>query len=760
MSTFDFDAFGNVEDLNLILCNPGCYIDQGRIHGAISSIPYVTDLEFTKKFNDISEINFRVHYAEDDNDDRNRVVGEIFNMIEEDRYVYVGNHTDGSGGIYDVFFKIVGCDYSCENGERCKDVKAMSRGCELMARNVPYIPSGLYKLCHIAPFKSNDFVLGIRNGYSAPITESDSVITLSDEYDENGLMHFDCAATITPQFGYKMYVCREGDEPVQSLDDIPWTSEAVTIDADTNITISLSRNDGDPIGHLDISTLDIVTSSSDIKRVTDSFIVEHLNTIMGILFEGSDWGYMIGDGYGDSVFQIQDVLDTRVRSFDGVDTTKSIYDFLMDDVQKAFECVFRMSEGYTHGESYRDGEYTYDKPYHNGAVHIELYDTLSTPTDDYIFISSDTFILSGRRSLESSNVYTAMRGYGGILKSQSVSVGSDGSVSGLGDGISSGGSSDDKFTIAAVNPIGGSVVYNFSRYYDWMTPSLKAAVISWDETVREKEEIYIGYSRDYYAAAYSSSEYQREIDMYNVQKDIYTRCLTNLGSIDSLAVVTTYNEELSKIGVEQLPINAQTTVASMENTINGRIAEIDSNIAAAELNKSIQDVVALSKKSLMDEINEECSFEHNFTKAQFGELVSYIKEAEYNDDFVAYSTDMDVDEQIDAVIETYRRTRNALDVASQPIYQYEIDIDGYMFVPEFNDMAIACTDVGKLIHVDIDGTGYQTLFITEAVYNFDDKTCRLALASTLVKSDVRSLFRSVFDSISDSYTTQYKLTAR
>lgn len=708
-----FDAFENVEDLTLILCNPGCYRSDGRLHRGISAIPYVSDVEFTKKYNGMSELAFRVTCVEQGITDRDRNVVDIFNKIEKNRYIYIdGNDED------DAFFRITECEYTCENGEMYKDVRALSREYDLTTRNIPYIPSGVYKLCHYAPLDGDDFVLGIRETYDGSITASTAAITTREP-----LMQFDVDTVITPSAYRKMFVCKQDRTPF-------WTNEPVLFEAGTSASISLAY---------DFVTQSELTNDS-IPPLAADFMSEELNTILGMLFHGTDWGYVVGNGFTSSMLAIQEVLDKRFRSFDDVDRSMSVYDFLMDKVQAAYECVFTFTEGVWHGEEVAG----VTKPYQSGIVHVDLYDTIGAPQDDYIFISQDTFVVSGRRTMGDADVYTAMRGSGGIIGSGAES------------------SSDDRFTIAPVNPLGGSVVYDFSRYYDWMSDSLRAAVTAWADLVSENEDSYIEHAKSYYRASYYSNEIQHVIDMYNIQKEIYLRCIANLQSTNTLANVPTYNQSLIEAGVEPLVIDDQTTVSSLEDAISDIISDIDDAIAEQQAAKAVPDATKAYESNAMNSIRALCSFEANFTQAQFNELVGYISEADYADDYVVYSLNMSIDDQILAMEEVYRRTKNALSTASQPIYQYTLDINGYMFVPDerFQSVALACTNVGKLIHVDIDGTGYQTLFITEVSYNYEDKTCSLTVASTLVKSDVRSLFRSVFDNISAAYTTQYRLTSR
>lgn len=721
----NFDAYENVEDLTLILCNPGCYISDGMLRRAVAAIPYVTDVEFIKKYNSMTELNFRVYCVEDGNEDRDRMAVEAFNLIEKNKYVHISGEYGYSD--MDAFFRITECNYTCDGDVKYKDVKALSRECELTTRNIPYIPSGVYKLAHKDILDQSEFVLGYRFSYMGDITTSTSCMTVRNRSDaekmvggKDGAIHFYHDTRITPSSDVKICVFAEDD--TQS-----WTSDPITVKAGTDATINVTYVDGRAI--------------SSVTDLMNEFVVEELDTILRLLFDGTDWDFSVNQtDYA--------ILNNKVRSFDGVSDSMSIYDFLIEKVQPAFECVFTFKEGSYHGEA----EYGYK--YQTGIAIVTMYDEAAdpvSPTDEHIFISNDTFVVSGSISAADSDVYTAMRGSGEILDS------STSSSSGFG---TSSTSSDKKFTIAAVNPTGTSIIYDFSRYYDWMSDDLKQACMDWADTIASNEEQYINSAKAYYGAAGDVNNIQLDIDMYNIQKDIYTKCKNNLESSQTLYSVPTYNEQLIAMGLDPLEYSMDTVISELSDEIDSRIAEIDAKIAALESQKSPYETIMNTNKAIMDGINEDCAMENNFTTQQFYELIGYINEAEYNDEFVAYSEEMPTSEQIDAVAETYRRTKNALKIASQPVYQYTLDINGYMFISSFREQALALTNVGKVIHVDIDGSGYQTLFITEMSYNFEDKSCSITVASTLVKSDIRSLFRSVFDNISSAYTTQYKLTSR
>lgn len=122
--------------------------------------------------------------------------------------------------------------------------------------------------------------------------------------------------------------------------------------------------------------------------------------------------------------------------------TNSLYSFLMDDIEKAYECIFdfdtenKLINAYTSEDVVKDTDISLS--FHNLIKNVKIEET-------------------------SKDVITCL------------------SIHGSGD-----------FSINEVNPLGTSNIYDFSYYLtsDWMTDSLIKAIKSWDKKVKDSEKTY------------------------------------------------------------------------------------------------------------------------------------------------------------------------------------------------------------------------------------------------------------------------------
>ena len=122
--------------------------------------------------------------------------------------------------------------------------------------------------------------------------------------------------------------------------------------------------------------------------------------------------------------------------------TNSLYSFLMDYIEKAYECIFDFD--------------TENKL-------ISTYTAEDVVKDTDISLSFHNLIKNVKIEETSKNVITCL------------------SIHGSGD-----------FSINEVNPLGTSNIYDFSYYLtsDWMTDSLIKAIKSWDKKVKDSEKTY------------------------------------------------------------------------------------------------------------------------------------------------------------------------------------------------------------------------------------------------------------------------------
>lgn len=128
------------------------------------------------------------------------------------------------------------------------------------------------------------------------------------------------------------------------------------------------------------------------------------------------------------------------RTFNVSDT--NIYNFLTNDVSKAFEAIFIFN--------------TFDR-----TINVYNYENATTNTD--IFLSFDNVISSAEFSEKSDEVTTVLSVYGGGV-----------------------------LNIRNVNPLGTDKIYNFSYYQNtrWMSQGLVNALNAWDAVVNTQQPNY------------------------------------------------------------------------------------------------------------------------------------------------------------------------------------------------------------------------------------------------------------------------------
>ena len=141
-----------------------------------------------------------------------------------------------------------------------------------------------------------------------------------------------------------------------------------------------------------------------------------------------------------SVGTVDASLTSLYRTFDVSDS--NIYKFLVEDVSKAFECVF-----------------IFDTV--NRTISAKAIANVTTPTD--VFISLDNLIENSDFSEKSDEITTCLSVYGG-----------------------------GNLTIRGVNPLGTEKIYNFDYYAnaDWMSSGLISAIGTWKALLASKQAIY------------------------------------------------------------------------------------------------------------------------------------------------------------------------------------------------------------------------------------------------------------------------------
>jgi len=243
-------------------------------------------------------------------------------------------------------------------------------------------------------------------------------------------------------------------------------------------------------------------------------------TLMGAILD-----YLPGWSMG----EIDDViLMTKYRTFDISDST--IYNFLMDDVATAYQCIFIFD--------------TINKT-------IKAYTVEKATTNTDIYLSYDNLIKSISIQEKTDELVTALSVYGG------------------------GG-----LNINVVNPLGTPTIYNFSNFKstEWMSEALLNAIVTWDE----KREIY---QVDY--AELAESLLNENLDLATLESELteleseYAALETEkAGLIAASSGLSTINAQLTAKQAEITAKQAEVTSSETDRTIiTGSLINISGSLA-------------------------------------------------------------------------------------------------------------------------------------------------------------------------------------
>lgn len=401
-----------------------------------------------------------------------------------------------------------------------------------------------------------------------------------------------------------------------------------------------------------------------------------------------------------TIGSVDETIASKYRTFTDVDTDSNTLSFMLDKMQEAYECIFIFDTTHRIINVYDQNNYT-----HRTDIHITKQDLIRS-----LDISEN-----------SDNLYTAL------------------SVRG-----------NENTSIAAVNPIGTNVIYNFDNYIEWMSEGLGDKVVSWQNAVDAKSETYYNLNLQYYSKLEEASNYTFEIQKLEIQEKMYRRCRENIIAESSTDIVNAYNTTIEENGGTPITIHSE---------IEETIAEIDSLIAICEDdrndNKAALDTVKQTLNSLngqIDIIRDELSFENYFTASEYEELCSYIFEGSYIDEYVIITDTMSYSEQFEQIKTMYDRAKSALVKASRPTQEFSIDVENFLFTKEFEKWGEQL-ESGCIINVEIEQDDIALLFLSNIVVNYDDKTLKMTFGNRLNKFDTKSLFDNMLGKISKSANT-------
>lgn len=382
------------------------------------------------------------------------------------------------------------------------------------------------------------------------------------------------------------------------------------------------------------------------------------------------------------------------RTFEDVDATTNIYDFLTESVQDAFECVVLFDI-----INREINVYTKDNAITHTDIHLaqgDLIDVLKTedPTD---------------------GPYTAYRVFG-----------------------------EDTISVSAVNPIGGGSIYNFTYYIPWMPEDLADKVTEWQEDVEDAEGSYMTASVNYYTAVGRMSDLTAEKDRITGVIALYNECKSNIQAVQNTAPVVNANTDLGKLNAETIPLSAslQTTV----DTIDGLIAEQEESLSSVMSLITECEAEIASTEATRDSIHESVAMESYFTAAELRILSAYIVEKTVTDTYIALSNERDTYETIYNLHVIYNRAKRELEKAVEPSKKFSIDTESFLFEEKFLPWANQLVE-GCAVHVETTPTSVEEIFLVNVEVNYQDHSTRFTFGNKLEKTGGKSMLDGILGDV-------------
>ena len=401
-----------------------------------------------------------------------------------------------------------------------------------------------------------------------------------------------------------------------------------------------------------------------------------------------------------TIGHIDETLKGKWRTFEDVDVTLNCLGFLIDSMQEAYECIFLFD-----------------------IINrqINIYEQSNYVRRTGIQITKDDIIKSLNITENADDLYTAI------------------SVQG-----------SDDLSISAINPLGGSVIYNFHYYLSWMSSALRTKVTQWQTAVDNAKSTYYQNNLNYFNKLQEVSNLQAEINQLDGQITMYTRCKDSIIANSNTSFVDEYNTEVVRYGGEEIVVYADVadTVTALIQQISGCEAEKTQTqssltIAQGQLNSYL---------TQNQTINNQLSITSYFTQSEYEELANYIFEGSYTDDYIKVTDIMTYSEKFQQMKTLYDRAEAQLLKASEPTQEFDVDSESVIFDSNFSHWNNQI-ETGCLINVELVKNDWAWLFLSTITVNYDDKNLKFTFGNRFNKYDTKSLFDKVLGSITKSANT-------
>ena len=397
---------------------------------------------------------------------------------------------------------------------------------------------------------------------------------------------------------------------------------------------------------------------------------------------------------------VDETVAGKWRTFEDVDTSLNCLAFLLENVQDAYECiiVFDCIER---------------------TINVYAQDNYVRQTN--IHITKDDLINSLDISENADDLYTA--------------------ISVLGD---------ENITIAAINPLGTNVIYNFDYYLSWMSDGLGEKVKEWQDAIESQREEYYRLNMQYYEQLTLASNLQLEFEKIAAQLKMYRRCRDNIVAESDTTLVGNYNTVIVENGGTAITVYEE--IADTLACIDNLIAECENQQERVSVELDEVNVDLVMYKSDITKIQQALSITDYFTEKEYTELCHYIFEGSYTDEYVTITDIMTYEEKFAQMQILYDRAKGRLERVSQPTQEFSVDVENFIFIKEFAQWSEQL-ETGCLINVELDTNDIALLFLSNITINYDDRTLNMTFGNRFNKFDPKSLFDDMLGDISKSANT-------
>ena len=403
-----------------------------------------------------------------------------------------------------------------------------------------------------------------------------------------------------------------------------------------------------------------------------------------------------------TVNHVDDTVRARWRTFQDVDTQLDCLSFLINNVQEAYECIVLFD--------------TINRQ-------INVYDMATYIHQTEIHITREDVVNSIKLTENADDIYTALD-----VKS------------------------DENHTISAINPTGTSVIYDFSHYLSWMSPELSDLVTRWTEEYDDVFDSYYGHSIGYYTLRGQALNVELEIARLNIIMTMYQRCRDNIVAEGNTDLVDEYNDAIIENGgTEDELITIEDQIEETLAAIDELIAECQNLIDIAQEELDGYNASLTNIESSLVAIREQLNMA-NFFGEYYEELMNYIFEGKYVDDYIVITDIMTYPEKFEQLRILYNRAREQLNKLAVPTQEFSIDTEDFLFAKEFEVWSDSL-ETGCLIDVEIEQDDVASLFLTSINLNYDDHKLTLTFGNRYNRFDPQALFENTLGQISHSANT-------